>query len=235
MKHHFLMAATAAATLFLVEPALAVGPPAGVRMGPPASVTMGPPASVTMGPPASVTMGPPASVTMGPPASVTMGPPSSVTRGPSATALAHIPNGVPLGKPDVPQGTAASSGDTIGSTVSASATTNVQDPSGPASDNSSVADAADILGNLNAAHASSTALAHASSNSIVGEIAAYKTAMDTAYQDYNSGTIDYTTYQGDVSTAQTNLSTASNKQLTSDAIAKIDNLLGVTVAPAPSN
>src|SRR5215472_11133924 len=43
-----------------------------------------------------------------------------------------------------------------------------------------VAAGANLLGNLNAAHASPTALAHASPKSIVGAIAAYKTAVSTA-------------------------------------------------------
>jgi hypothetical protein len=43
-----------------------------------------------------------------------------------------------------------------------------------------VAAGANLLGNLNAAHASSNALAHASPKSIVGAIAAYKTSVSTA-------------------------------------------------------
>ena len=39
---------------------------------------------------------------------------------------------------------------------------------------------ANLLGNLNAAHASASALAHASPNSIVGKLAIYKTQLTTA-------------------------------------------------------
>ena len=60
--------------------------------------------------------GPPAGVTMGPPAFVTMGPPPGVTHGPPPQALAHIPAGVPLGKPTDPS--------TIGPTVRDSARAN---------------------------------------------------------------------------------------------------------------
>ena len=48
---------------------------------------------------AAFAAGPPAGVTMGPPPFVTMGPPPGVTQGPPPHALAHIPVGVPLGKP----------------------------------------------------------------------------------------------------------------------------------------
>ena len=51
---------------------------------------------------AAVAAGPPAGVTMGPPPFVTMGPPPGVTHGPPPVALAHIPAGVPLGKPTEP-------------------------------------------------------------------------------------------------------------------------------------
>lgn len=227
MRTRSLLLSIAGAASICVTPAVAAGPPAGVPMGPPASVTMGPPASVTMGPPASVTMGPPSSVTMGPPAGVTMGPPAGVTMGPPAAAMAHIPNGVPLGRPaDVSNmGTNASSGDTIGSTVSASASANGQNQEASSSANAADAQAANILGNLNAAHASSTAFAHASSKSIVGEIAAYKTAMEAALSE-----TDTTQQAADITAAREQLATESNKQLTPDAVSKVDSLLGITGA-----
>jgi hypothetical protein len=61
-------------------------------------------------------VGPPAGVTMGPPAFVTHGPPAGVTQGPPAHALAHIPAGVPLGKPADPSA--------VGTTVRDSARAN---------------------------------------------------------------------------------------------------------------
>src|SRR5439155_15245808 len=46
--------------------------------------------------------------------------------------------------------------------------------------NSGLAQAANLLGNLNAAHASANGLAHASPNSIVGKLSIYKSQMTTA-------------------------------------------------------
>lgn len=239
MRIHLLLASTSAISLaFFVQPAIAGGPPAGVSGGPPSFVTMGPPASVTMGPPAGVTMGPPANVTMGPPAGVTMGPPASVTMGPPAAAMARIPHGVPLGQPaTLPQGASASGGNTIGGTVSASAKLNAHGPAnestgGSVTTNTSTdltdtqeANAASELGKLNAAHASATAMAHASSKSIVGQIAAYKVAMQSALAE-----TDTTQQATDITAARVQLASTTNKQLTPDAISKVDNLLGITGA-----
>lgn len=225
MRINLLLASTAiVSAAALMQPASAGGPPNGVPGGPPSFVTMGPPASVTMGAPAGVTMGPPASVTMGPP----------------AAAMSHIPNGVPLGQPaTLPQGASASAGNTIGSTVSASAklhaptsTSGTVDSSSTAETSTQVnltdtqeADVASELGKLNAAHASSTALAHASSKSIVGQIAAYKTAMQTALAE-----TDTTQQATDITTARVQLASTTNKQLTPDAISKVDNMLGISGA-----
>ena len=209
MKYFAASLMAASALLLVSDPVFAAGPPVGITMGPPASVTMGPPASVTMGPPASVTMGPPASVTMGPPASVTMGPP--------AAALAHIPDGVPLGQPAVlPQGTGASTGVTIGGAVSASA--------GPqtANGNAGLAGAASILGDLNAVHASAEGMTHASADSMVGEIATYKTAMTAALSE-----TDQVTQTADITAAREQLASATNKQLTADAATQLDAQLGI--------
>ncbi len=183
-----------------------------------------PPAGLTLGPPASVTMGPPAGVSMGPPASVTMGPPASVAMGPPAAALAHIPDGVPLGPPaTLPQGPAASAGDSIGATVSASARVHAGDNLGVSTDGG-VDSAADLLGNLNAAHASEQGMAHAAAGSIVGEIAAYKSAMTAAMAETGDA------QTADITTAREQLALASNKQLTPDAAGKLDSLLGISGA-----
>ena len=138
-------------------------------------------------------------------------------------------------------------------------------------------DGAAGLGALNAAHASPTALAHASSKSIVGAIAAYKSAMITAQADVSK----YTTLvsqdqaavaaaqanltalqasktstatqisdaqaqltaaqqqlasdqaqlaaaQAEITSAQNTLASSSNKQLTPDAITRINALLGLS-------
>jgi hypothetical protein len=225
MKRSLILLSAGAMVLMTADTAFAVGPPPGVRMGPPAFVTMGPPASVTMGPPASVTMGPPASVTMGPPSSGTLGPP--------AAALAHIPAGVPLGKPPgVPLGTAASSGNTIGSTVSASARANAQAAAGTHVVQSDaletdvmVADAANELGRLNAAHASPIALQHAAPNSAVGMIATYDNQMNTAL-----ALTDPTARDAAITAARQQLALASDKQLTPSAVTRIDDMLGITGA-----
>ncbi len=148
--------------------------------GPPAGVPMGPPASVTMGPPSSVTMGPPSSVTMGPPSSVTMGPPSSVTKGPPANVAMGPPAGAMA---HIPSGAQAAAGE---------------------------AQAANLLGNLNAAHASSTALEHASSKSIVGAVAQYKTAMLSARADISKYTDLVNWDQAAVDAAQQTLTDLQN-------------------------
>jgi hypothetical protein len=153
--------------------------------------------------------------------------------------MAHIPDGVPMGQPaTIPQGAAASVGDTIGSTVSASARANAHASTGTTSssvttDGSATSDVSDTqeanvaseLGKLNAMHASPTALAHASSHSVVGEIAAYKSAMETALAE-----TDTTQQATDITAAREQLASASNKQLTVDAVTKIDGTLGITGA-----
>jgi hypothetical protein len=116
----------------------------------------------------------------GPPASVTMGPPASVTMGPPAGALAHIPQGVPMGKPaDLPP-------------------------------DAGVGNAAHLLGSLNAAHASPTALEHASPNSMVGAIAIYKNATITAEAAVTKYTGLVSADQTAVTDAQANLTSAED-------------------------
>ncbi len=85
--------------------------------------------------------------------------------------------------------------------------------------------AANVLGNLNAAHASSMALAHASSHSTVGAIATYKTSMTNALALTN--TTDQTNA---IIAARQQLAMRSNKQLTPTAITRVDSLIGVSGA-----
>jgi hypothetical protein len=175
-------------------------------------------------PPAGLPLGPPASLTMGPPAGVTMGPPASVTLGPPAAAPAHIPDGVPLGQPaTLPQGDAASSGDSIGATVGASARANAGADAGVSTD-SGIENAASLLGNLNAAHASEQGMANAAAGSIVGEIAAYKSAMSAALAETGDA------QTADITAAREQLALDSNKQLTPDAASQLDSLLGISGA-----
>jgi hypothetical protein len=95
------------------------------------------------------------------------------------------------------------------------------DASGKSLDNSADANektlgqAANILGKLNAAHASATALAHANANSAVGALAAYQTNMSSATTD------------AEITAARQQLASASNKTLTAAAITRIDGLLGI--------
>jgi len=139
--------------------------------------------------------------------------------GPPAAALAHIPDGVPLGQPAVlPQGADASTGVTIGGAVSASAGTNAANANG----NAGLSGAANILGNLNAAHASSEGMVHASADSVVGEIATYKSAMNAALSE-----TDQATQTSDITAAREQLALATNKQLTADAASQLDAQLGI--------
>jgi uncharacterized membrane-anchored protein YjiN (DUF445 family) len=100
-----------------------------------------------------------------------MGPPSGVTQGPPDVATSHIP-----------------------------------DTTGPGTD-SSVADAANLLGNLNAGHASEQGLEHASSHSIVGAIEEYKTSVTAAQADITKYTDLVNTDTQNLQDAQTALNT----------------------------
>jgi len=72
------------------------------------------------------------------------------------------------------------------------------------------------LGKLNAAHASVRGLAHASPNSTVGQIAAYKSAMQA----------------GDVEAAATALAGVANKGVTTQTVSELNALVGVTATQA---
>ena len=145
------------------------------------------------GPPPGVNIGPPAGITAGRPASVPVGPPSGITTGrPSST-----PVGPPSGVGNAGGVGAAESTNGIG--------------------NSNLANAADILGRLNAAHANAQAFAHANSNSMVGMLAAYQQAMQSAGSDTTK-----------ITAARQQLASSANVTLTSDSITQVDKLLGLT-------
>ncbi len=78
------------------------------------------------------------------------------------------------------------------------------------------------LGNLNAAHASATARANASPNSMVGRIAAYETQMNAALAIQ-----DRTARNAAIVAAREQLAQSANKPLTSENIAKVDAMLGI--------
>ena len=85
--------------------------------------------------------------------------------------------------------------------------------------------AANVLGNLNAAHASSVALQHASSHSMVGAIATYRTSMRNAL------TLTDTTAQTNaIIAARQQLALRANKRLTPAAITRVDGLVGISGA-----
>jgi hypothetical protein len=87
------------------------------------------------------------------------------------------------------------------------------------------------LGALNAAHASPTALAHASSNSRVGMIAAYDRAMTAALSMPHATPHQAALRNAAIAAARQDLKAASNKTLTAAVVQKVDLLLGLP----PSN
>lgn len=78
------------------------------------------------------------------------------------------------------------------------------------------------LGNLNAAHASANARAHASPNSMVGRIAAYENQMQAALAIQ-----DRSARNAAIVTARERLAESANKPLTAGNIARVDSMLGL--------
>ncbi len=83
------------------------------------------------------------------------------------------------------------------------------------------------LGNLNAAHASATARANASSNSMVGRVATYENQMQAALAIQ-----DRAARNAAIVAAREQLAQSANKPLTRDNIARVDAMLGIHGAPA---
>ena len=120
-------------------------------------------------------------------------------------------------------------------------------PNSDAHADSGVAAGANLLGSLNAAHASSTALAHASPKSMVGAIAAYKTAVSKAEAqlqidqaqlaaDLKAGAPQATINADNqaiandnlaILAAQNTLALRANKPLTPAVVAQLNTLLGL--------
>lgn len=88
------------------------------------------------------------------------------------------------------------------------------------------------LGALNAAHASPTALSHASSTSEVGKIAAYANAMN-AYSAAVSTNEPQKANEALESAAQS-LAAASNKAVTTSTVDALNSQLGLSVSPSVS-
>ncbi|MGH7125454.1 MAG: hypothetical protein ACREFI_13850 [Stellaceae bacterium] len=96
---------------------------------------------------------------------------------------------------------------------------------------------ASALGALNAAHASPNALAHASPNSRVGKIAAYKDAINAlnvananlAACASNCGALVSAQATAQANAAQA-LANAANKSISTTSVVGVDNLLGVSLS-----
>ncbi len=83
------------------------------------------------------------------------------------------------------------------------------------------------MGSLNAAHASTTALAHASPTSMVGHIATYDQAMLAALGMPQTTATQIAVRNAAIATARTQLAASTNKSLTASVIANVDNMLGL--------
>jgi hypothetical protein len=86
---------------------------------------------------------------------------------------------------------------------------------------------ASALGALNAVHASSTALAHAAPGSKVGQIAAYDNAMLAALAMPGDTPAQVAARNAAIAAARAQLAAATNKTLTPDVVAAVDNRLGL--------
>ena len=136
----------------------------------------------------------------GPPAGAG-GPPAGVTVGPPPSANAHVPSGVAAGNPH-------------------SAVDAPPADSGPPS--RSRANAASLLGGLNAAHASATAREHANPNSMVGDIATYESQMGSALK-----LTDAQQQASAITAARQQLASSTNRTLTVPAVTRLDQMLGI--------
>lgn len=138
------------------------------------------------------------------------GPPPGVTIGPPPAATAHIGAGVTVGPP-----AAVAAGNPHGAPVGP--------PSGvPGASAGSQANAASLLGGLNAAHANANAFANANPNSMVGDVATYEQQMDSAL-----ALTDPTQQANAIAAARQQLASSSNKTLTVTAVTRLDQMLGI--------
>jgi hypothetical protein len=143
------------------------------------------------------------------------GPPPGVAIGPPPAATAHIPNGVSVGPP-------------AGVTAGPPSSIPVGPPSGipgnavGPSNQGAVANAAIVLGGLNAAHANQNALMHANPDSMVGDIATYEQQMQSAL-----ALTDPTQQANAITAARQQLASTTNKTLTASAVTQLDQMLGI--------
>ena len=155
MKHdilHLLSATTFVVTI--TATAVVAGPPSSFHLGPPSGVFMGPSAGANMGTSAAMRVGPPTGVPLEQPPNATDGAAARADTGPNAFHSRGL--------------------DGTSRTSLNSSMVSREETVGSKAKSTSLADAAKFLGKLNAAHASSTALSHASSRSIVGALASYR-------------------------------------------------------------
>lgn len=153
---------------------------------------------------------PPAGVPVGPPAGIPNGPPAGVPHGP--------PTSLPVSPPVSVPSPHASIGVDASANASAHGANAAADVHGGTND-STLANGASYLKSLNAAHASATALQHASSKSIVGKLAIYKQAVV-------QGNANVTKYTSLVATDQT--AVADAQKAVDSAQAKLDTLNAAT-------
>lgn len=141
-------------------------------------------------------------------------------KGPPAGA-GGLPPGVKLGPPSAKAADKAADANEKALDKAADADDKAADARSKAADKTADANAkafhnaANILGKLNAMHASARAFAHANPNSTVGALATYQKNMTSATTD------------AQVIAARQQLAAATNKTLTSAAISKIDSTLGI--------
>jgi hypothetical protein len=86
---------------------------------------------------------------------------------------------------------------------------------------------ASAAGNLNAAHASPNALAHAAPNSTVGRIATYNRAMVSALAMPTGTRAQRAARRDAIATARMGLAGAANKPLSGAVVARVDQQLGL--------
>lgn len=86
----------------------------------------------------------------------------------------------------------------------------------------SEANAASMLGGLNAAHASASAFEHANPNSMVGDVATYEQQMNSAL-----ALTDAKQQANAITAARQQLALSTNKTLTASAVTRLDQMLGI--------
>jgi hypothetical protein len=113
--------------------------------------------------------------------------------------------------------------DSLSATAKSSAKSKAERGSSLATTSAPKGKAGHLEGRLNAAHASANAMAHASLNSTVGQIASYKAAME-AYTATPS--------QQNLDKAAAALAGVANKGITAQTVTDLNSVLGVSLTDA---